>query len=495
MGAREALRASAAVATQWFVLFLVVCALVVGQGALPVAAQTLTPTHPAINTAFGSLADDGWATAIIPLAAACKWAHPGKATGQTSGSGFSIVCLDKHGNSLGGFGGRHSLNAWCDDPRHTAGMYLPNPALVGDTWICDILSNIPGPLGGYSVAISGSTAVVGLPGLVNSAGAAYIYAGSKGRWHQAVTLADPAQTNNDQFGWSVATAAAPKGRYVVVGSGDSSGIRGSVYIYQGSGAKWHRQATLRDPAKNKPSTFGASVAISGSLLVISAVDLASNRGTVYIFRRSSSSWVLQAQLTSPVRRDNDFFGQSIAIADQHTVLIGGYDVAYVYSHPIGRRWMRTARLGNPSASADNFGWGVAASGRTAIVTAPGFLGSKDSAGAGLAYVYSRTGNRWSRVQTLKAPASNRDAFGASIAMTNQRIIVGAPLYSKVACGRAYEFRRTSGKWTLLDTLIDAGCQADAFFGFSVAISQVTALFGAPYSNGTSGVVFIQFPLP
>ena len=36
---------------------------------------------------------------------------------------------------------------------------------------------------------------------------------------------------------------------------------------------------------------------------------------------------------------------------------------------------------------------------------------------------------------------------------------------------------------------------DAFFGFSVAISQVTALFGAPYSNGTSGVVFIQYPLP
>lgn len=510
MGARDVSRARSMTITQRLIGFITVCGVVLGAGVLSATAQALAPASSSLRgghsaplaplPGFGpaiaaSPAADTATAVIIPLAAACRWAYPGRATGQTFGSGFSIVCLDKNGQSLGGFGGQHSLNAWCDDPRHTAGMYLPNPALVGDIWLCDILSNIPGPLGGYSVAVSGSTAVVGLPGLINSAGAAYVYTGSRGQWRRTATLVDPRKTNNDQYGWSVATAPAPKGNYIVVGGGDSSGLRGFVYVYQGSDGKWRRQVTLRDPAKNGPSNFGASVAISGSLLVISATNLATNRGTVYVFRHGRSAWVMQARITGPVRRDNNFFGESIAIADQQTIIIGAYDVAYVYAHLAERGWVRTARLRNPSAAADNFGWGVSASGKTALVTAPGFLGSTGATGAGVAYVYSHTGRTWTRAQKLRAPGSNRDAFGASIAMTNERTIIGAPLYGKVACGRAYEFKQIRARWVLGETLVDAGCQANAFFGFSVAISRLTALFGAPYSNGTNGVVFIQYPLP
>jgi hypothetical protein len=45
----------------------------------------------------------------IPLGKACEWAYPGQSNGAYSGSAYSIVCLGKNGQVLGGFGGSHSL--------------------------------------------------------------------------------------------------------------------------------------------------------------------------------------------------------------------------------------------------------------------------------------------------------------------------------------------------------------------------------------------------
>ena len=72
----------------------------------------------------------------IPMSAACKWAYPGQASGTVSGTGYAIVCLGTSGQTLGGFGGTHSLNAWCANPRHTNGKHAPDPALVKGVWVC-----------------------------------------------------------------------------------------------------------------------------------------------------------------------------------------------------------------------------------------------------------------------------------------------------------------------------------------------------------------------
>ena len=72
----------------------------------------------------------------IPMSAACKWAYPGQASGEISGSGYSIACLNATGQVLGGFGGSHSLNAWCADPRHADGENGTEPKMVNKTWVC-----------------------------------------------------------------------------------------------------------------------------------------------------------------------------------------------------------------------------------------------------------------------------------------------------------------------------------------------------------------------
>jgi hypothetical protein len=73
---------------------------------------------------------------VISLGAACTWAYPGQASGKYSGSAYSIACLDSSGQVLGGFGGTHSLNAWCADSSHTGGKHAPNPVLVNGVWEC-----------------------------------------------------------------------------------------------------------------------------------------------------------------------------------------------------------------------------------------------------------------------------------------------------------------------------------------------------------------------
>jgi len=72
----------------------------------------------------------------IPIGAACEWAYRGQSDGKFSGSDYSIICLGKNGQILGGFSGNHSLNAWCEDPTHTEGENLTSPALVNGEWLC-----------------------------------------------------------------------------------------------------------------------------------------------------------------------------------------------------------------------------------------------------------------------------------------------------------------------------------------------------------------------
>jgi len=79
------------------------------------------------------------ATSASLWSAACKWAFPGRAAGETIGSDISIRCLGPNGQVLGGFddGSGHSLSDWCDDPSHTAGISLPDP-MTNDSgsWTC-----------------------------------------------------------------------------------------------------------------------------------------------------------------------------------------------------------------------------------------------------------------------------------------------------------------------------------------------------------------------
>src|SRR6266581_3247998 len=99
---------------------------------------------------------------------------------------------------------------------------------------------------------------------------------------------------------------------------------------------------------------------------------------------------------------------------------------------------------NDAAPYDGFGAAVAISGDTVVVGAP----SDDDAGtaSGSAYVFVRSGGTWSQQQKLTAgDAAPYDAFGCSVAISGNTVVVGAPAFNMSAPryppGSAYVFER------------------------------------------------------
>ncbi len=105
-------------------------------------------------------------------------------------------------------------------------------------------------------------------------------------------------------------------------------------------------------------------------------------------------------------------------------------------------------------------------------------------------MFVRSGTTWSQQAYLKAPApQNNDYFGTSVAISGNRIAVGAPQASRVVAsgiewtvGGVFTFNRAGSVWTAAAPLwswLD-GTQ----FGVAVALSGDTLLVGA-YANSSN----------
>lgn len=127
-------------------------------------------------------------------------------------------------------------------------------------------------------------------------------------------------------------------------------------------------------------------------------------------------------------------------------------------------------------SGDHFGDAVAIDGDTLVVGAR----SDSSAGyaSGAAYVFVRDGANWTQQQRLVAPdAATITAFGASVAVEGDTVVVGAP-GADWPSGAAYVFVREGAGWTLRQKLTGGVDGWQSTFGAGVAISSGTIVVGA-----------------
>jgi hypothetical protein len=340
---------------------------------------------------------------------------------------------------------------------------------------------------GCSVAVSGTTAVIGANALDKDAGAAYVYVRSGATWRRQATLTDPAGGENDLFGSSVAVSSTAAGTIAVIGApGAGANGAGLAYVYVRSGKTWRRQAALTDPNGQSEDNFGASVAVSGTIAVIGAYGVNKTRGAAYMFARSGGTWRLQAAFDDPSGHLSDEFGWSVTVSGT-TAVIGdpgrelsstdhAAGAAFVYVRS-GTVWRRQAAFYDPAATgADSFGMAVSLSGATAVI---GAGGTKNSQGA--AYIYQRSGTAWHRIARLAAPhPTDYSGFADSVAVSGARALIGDPLALLTLCGTAFEFTRSDrGAWRERARVINPGCAGGDDFGSSVALSGTTALIGAP----------------
>jgi hypothetical protein len=144
---------------------------------------------------------------------------------------------------------------------------------------------------------------------------------------------------------------------------------------------------------------------------------------------------------------------------------------------------------NPSDS-DEFAASVALSGDTVLVGAPGKLVSGIPQGA--VFVFTRAGAVWTEQALLTGSAADVPAaiggFGSSVALSGDTALIGAPL---TGSGAAFVFTRSGTTWTEQAVLMESA--ADVYttsVGSSVALSGDTALVGASSGNSLGGAAFV-----
>ncbi len=368
---------------------------------------------------------------------------------------------------------------------------------------------------GFSVAISGSTVVVGAPwATVNDhsqQGAAYIFTESGSVWTQAAELTASDGHSDDGFGYSVAIS----GNTVVVGSDIL--LKGAAYVFTKPGSGWTNMtqtAKLTDGAVK--DDFGNSVSITGKTVVVGAPAAPVGGvcpGAAYVFTERGSAWTSMtptAELTASDGQQSDGFGDSVSISGSTVVAGAPYNnnqgAAYVFTER-GSAWTgmtQTAKLtASDGAAADLFGNSVSISGNTVVVGAPRATVNGHSQ-QGAAYVFTKSALGWGDMtQTAKLTASDgaaQDTFGYAVSISGNTLVVGAPsatIGSNTAQGAAYVFTEPGSAWTDMTQtakLTATNGQLGDCFGFSMAISDNTLALGAPSArvgnNSGQGAAYI-----
>ena len=300
---------------------------------------------------------------------------------------------------------------------------------------------------GTSVSLSGDKAVVGAPQIdpeqelesLRGPGKAFVFQRTGTAWSAGQSLAPADGANDDFFGRSVAVS----GSTAVVGAPRHDPVvrasAGAAYVFVESGGVWAQQAKLLPSDSTADDQFGFAVGLSGETALVGApLDNSPNvdAGSAYAFVRSAGVWTQQQKLTATGAVALDDFGRSVSISGD-TALVGSPldDVgavldtgsAYVFLRT-GLVWAQQARLNaTGTLDGDAFGRSVVIVADTALVGAPaddlGALSELENAGS--ATVFIRTGVTWSQEAVLTASAAaSFDVFGTSVALTPSFAAVG-----------------------------------------------------------------------
>jgi hypothetical protein len=356
----------------------------------------------------------------------------------------------------------------------------------------------PGDAFGISVAIDGPTAVIGARGdeaaAGDDAGSAYVFERGDYSWIQAAKLVADDGDPGDAFGYSVAV----DGSTAVVGAfrdedpnGDEAG---SAYVFQRDDYSWAQSRKLVADDGNSGDRFGYSVAVDGSTAVVGAPEdedpNGDDAGLAYVFQRQGGSWTQTRKLAPDDGDSGDRFGDSVAVSGSTAVVGAGDDQnpngeragsAYVFQRRDGS-WTQTRKLAAADGdSEDGFGASVTTDESTVVVGAPDDEGPNNSS-LGSVYVFERRGDSWTQAQKLTPNEGGRvDEFGYSVAVEGPRVVVsalgdGLPIGNLP--GAAYVFERREDAWRQVQTLTVPGGDGEDGFGFSVALGGSTALVGA-----------------
>ena len=289
--------------------------------------------------------------------------------------------------------------------------------------------------------------------------------------------------------------------------------RVALFTRNSSGA-WQRNGSLDAPAHGNLQ-FGWTIALQGDMALISA---GFGIPDLYLYRRSNGVWTQAAVYkglgAGPIMFAGDevFIGRSVYHIDQQNRLnlvqrltvydtstagrvpaiavyqgtaVLGFDepdgtrgAAYVFLRS-GERWTQHQKLtaidGQPG---DRFGSALSIEGNLLAVGAPGRTNqnpSCDTPPGGLAYVFKKQNGLWVEQQVIESPDECAFQFGSGVAINSAALAVGDGATPPANFANAYLYRQMGGQY--------------------VYENPVSALEnGAPDLVATPGTLYVGFPV-
>ncbi|WP_150468892.1 DUF4347 domain-containing protein, partial [Cysteiniphilum sp. SYW-8] len=237
------------------------------------------------------------------------------------------------------------------------------------------------------------------------------------------------------------------GNRLAVGLYGTNTFAGSVRIYEynsGTNSWVQMGSQLLGDAGSSAHQLGVSVALSADGTIVAAGGNgydqgATNRGSVKVYQWNGSTWnQLGSELLGALADDK--FGNSVSLsADGLTLAVGadeadssGTNRGAVYTYTwSGSSWVQKGMTLLGASANDQFGRVVrlSADGQTLVVNAP--LNDDNGVDSGSVYVYRFNGD-WQRVSTISGVANEqlgRGYWGGGTAVSadGQRLVIGSTL--------------------------------------------------------------------
>jgi hypothetical protein len=337
---------------------------------------------------------------------------------------------------------------------------------------------------GHSAAIGAGFAFLG----TMSDGRIHLFGASDGGWSEAgVVTSDRWSAKGLGFSMDL------DGTTLVVGApypfmcdpSDGPSSSGEVVVFRVVGGGLAEAQTLHHDGADRLDRFGEAVAISGDLLVAGAKydnEAGHSAGAAYLFRNVGGVWRQEAKLIGDQTDEGDILGWSVAVDGERVVLGAPFrsDDGRLHSggvlvfEPVGGVWRQVARLVSPSPSQhDYFGVAVAVEGDAVLV---GATGSEN------VYAFERgSGGAWAHAATLEKglgfDIGNDFDFGARVVLEDGVASVAAPRF-KQGQVNLYD----AADWTLVQKILPDGLARGVQFGSALAVSGDRMLVGARFQG-------------
>ncbi len=331
---------------------------------------------------------------------------------------------------------------------------------------------------GYSLSISGDTALIGAPGGADW-GAAYVFEFNGLSWHQVAEILAPEPFWLATFGESVSIS----GNLGVIGAPFAH----RAYAYRRGVSGWYQEAELLPPYTSSGDMFGSSVTAEGDTLLVGSPGAVINGhrlGAVYVFRWQTGNWVLEDTLTASDGNLYDYFGYCVSLSGD-TVVVGALcdddngessGSAYVFRFN-GSEWTEEAKLtASDGAAQEYFGTAACISENTVVI---GKQTDAATGNGGCAYVFQYDGATW--LEQAKLVSENGLSYERvrSVSLSDEIILMGASGGDDYGPGAAYEFRFQDGNWVEEARLTPSDSAGGDYFGLAAVVSGDNALVGAP----------------